>query len=67
MAHREETLGLTDREIAWLRNNAVKAEAQSLIRQYQMVVSAPQDPGARGIFAAMLDDARKGFLAEAAS
>lgn len=61
----ERTLGLTEPEIAWLRANAASADANRLIRQYQMVVVCPNDPGARGIFSAMLDEARKGFLAGA--
>ena len=53
-------LGLEDDEISWLRTNAGRdKDADSLIAQYQMVVSCPDDPGARGIFAAMLDDWRR--------
>jgi hypothetical protein len=64
MSNRESTLGLTEAEIIWLRANmGSDKNADGLIRQYQMVTSASQDPGARGIFAAMLDDARKSFLA----
>jgi hypothetical protein len=61
----ENTLGLTSSEIEWLRTNSKDTEASKLIRQYQMVVVCPRDPGARGIFAAMLEEARSGFLAGA--
>lgn len=55
----EHRLGLTDEEVAWLQSNMGKDEtADRLIRQYQMVVVCPRDPGARGIFSAMLTDWR---------
>jgi hypothetical protein len=59
----ENTLGLKEAEITWLRANSQSEEAKSVIRQYQMVVTCPNDPGARGIFSAILDEARKSFLA----
>jgi hypothetical protein len=54
-----ETLGLTDPEIAWLRANAKADPARNLIRVYNMVVACPSDPGARGIFDAMLGNWRR--------
>ncbi|KQP53064.1 hypothetical protein [Methylobacterium sp. Leaf106] len=55
-----ERLNLTDAEVEWLRANASSnSVADGLIRQYQMVVACSQDPGARGVFAAMLDDWRR--------
>ncbi len=55
-----ERLGLTDAEVEWLRENMNTDEtAKALVRQYQMVRDCPQDPGARGVFAAMLADWRR--------
>lgn len=53
-------MGLTDAEVRWLQENMDKDEtAAGLVHQYQMIVKCPQDPGARGIFTAMLEDWRK--------
>jgi hypothetical protein len=58
-AQSKNRLGLTQAEIDWLRDNYGKdADATALVNQYQMVVSASQDPGARGIFSAMLESFR---------
>lgn len=53
-----ETLGLNDGEIDWLRRNT-NGSGRTLVSQYQMVVVCPSDPGARGIFDAMLSEWRK--------
>lgn len=55
----ETTLGLAPEEVEWLRNNSDQPKALSLIKQYQMVVVCPRDHGARGIFSAMLEEARR--------
>jgi hypothetical protein len=54
-----ERLGLTDEEVLWLQTHRENADARKLINQYQMVVACPRDPGARGIFSAMLDEWRR--------
>lgn len=55
-----ERLGLTDEEVLWLQAKLGRDDvAGRMVRQYQMVVACPQDPGARGIFAAMLSEWRK--------
>lgn len=62
--NRESTLGLSTAEITWLRANmSSDATAKQIVNQYNMVVACPSDPGARGIFEAMLTDARKGVMA----
>jgi hypothetical protein len=47
-------LGLTFVEIDWLQAHPTWPAAKELIGLYRMVVDAPNDPGARGIFAAAL-------------
>lgn len=53
-----ERLGLTDGEVAWLKGHRDHATAKTLISLYNMVVSCPSDAGARGLFAAALDEWR---------
>lgn len=56
----DSRLDLREAEVDWLRANMANHEtAQRLVRQYQMVIDCPSDPGARGIFSAMLDEWRK--------
>lgn len=63
MSDSSERLGLTDEEVSWLRQNIDSDErAMRLVKQYQMVVVCQRDPGARGVFSAMLDEARREFL-----
>lgn len=53
-------LGLDDHEVDWLQSHMGRNKrADDLVRQYQMVVVCPRDPGARGAFAAMLEEARR--------
>lgn len=53
-------MGLTDTEVQWLKDNMnTDSTAMGLVKQYQMIVACPNDPGARGIFEAMRDDWRK--------
>lgn len=55
----ERHLGLTHDEVTWLQGHPTYPAAAGLIRLYRMVVDAPNDPGARGIFAAALADWRE--------
>lgn len=60
MAGMSERMGLTDAEVDWLRSNMnTNTTADRLVRQYQMIIACPSDPGARAIFEAMRDDWRK--------
>jgi hypothetical protein len=52
-------LGLTVAEVIWLREHATDSTAATLIGLYNMVVAAPQDPGARGVFAGARDEWRR--------
>jgi hypothetical protein len=48
-------LGLTWEEIDWLHAHASYPAARELITLYRMVCAAPNDPGARALFAVTLD------------
>lgn len=53
-------LGLTDSEVLWLRRNrGTNATATNLVNLYQTVVDCPNDPGARNLFNAALEEWRK--------
>lgn len=52
-------LGLTDDEVAWIRQHRHAPVSKTLIRLYRMVQACPSDPGARGIFAATLANWRR--------
>ena len=54
----DNRLGLTDDEIELLRINSDMDWAKNLINLYNLVVAQPQDPGARGLFAAALREWR---------
>lgn len=59
MTNDNSRLGLTDDEVIWLRcNNGTNRTATALVNLYHMVVDSPNDPGARGLFAAALKDWR---------
>ena len=59
-ASTEGRLGLTKLEVAWIRTNReYDKDAQALIKAYNLVLSVPDDRGARGLFQSLLSDWRR--------